>query len=266
MGNKPGLLIIGVQKSGTTFLHNLLSEHPELTGCRHKEIRFFNVESNYQKGYRWYEAYFRGVGTRIFFESTPGYIYNKEALLRIKEYNPLIKLIVILREPVARAYSAWNMFRIFFDSRRIPKALKEWNNGSIYNKFFKGRQTFAPFEEWIDFEMNILESSEKEPSLLRRGLYYQQIKNVYSIFAKENLLVLGYREVVNMGDSLNRKIMSFLDLKEAIPEINSRFTKKFINKRTYTSSISDSTQYFLNEFYAMPNNQLMGLLGFHPDW
>ncbi len=103
-------LIAGVQKGGTFSLYRLLERHPEISLSKAKEVHFFdNGEIDwssprygpYHRNFpRWREGQVRG-------EATPIYIYWPEALERIRTYNPDIKLILLLRDPIERTYSAW---------------------------------------------------------------------------------------------------------------------------------------------------------------
>jgi len=104
----PTFLGIGVPRAGTTWLHTLLSAHPDVyLPSRRKEVRFF--DSYYEQGQEWYEAFFcppeeagryEAIG-----EISPQYLYCEEGPERIRALLPTAKLIVMLRHPVDRAYS-----------------------------------------------------------------------------------------------------------------------------------------------------------------
>ena len=101
-------LIAGVQKGGTFSLYRLLERHPEISLSKSKEVHFFDDEGSiglaprygqYHRNFpRWRQGQVRG-------EATPIYIYWPEALERIRAYNPDIKLILLLRDPIERTYS-----------------------------------------------------------------------------------------------------------------------------------------------------------------
>lgn len=128
----PSFLIAGTQKSGTTVLAALLSEHPNVSFSLQKEVHFFDVDRNYNKGIASYLKHFRplnvvttttttsmkgdGIELPLVAEATPFYIASRQACSRIAELQPDIKLIVLLREPVARAYSEYQMKK-----RRVDK-------------------------------------------------------------------------------------------------------------------------------------------------
>src|SRR5580765_8161584 len=113
---KVGFVIAGTQKGGTTALASYLYEHPEICVAGAKEVHFFDTDSLFRAGtvpdYAAYHARFHPAGReRILGDATPIYMYWEPAPQRIWQYNPAMKLIVILRDPAARAFSHWNMQR-----------------------------------------------------------------------------------------------------------------------------------------------------------
>jgi hypothetical protein len=109
--SRPLLLIAGTQKSGTTVLAAYLSMHPNISMSAKKELHFFDKNQLYNRGIDEYLSHF-DVGsetTALFGEATPFYIASRMACARIHQHFPTAKLIVLLREPVARAYSEYQM-------------------------------------------------------------------------------------------------------------------------------------------------------------
>src|SRR6185503_6418815 len=108
--------VAGVQKGGTTALDAMLRRHPaiqmaRLNGKDVKEVHFFDDESidwsapdygKLHRHYDWSESRVRG-------EATPIYLYWPNALKRLLAYNPNVKLIILLRHPIHRAFSQWQM-------------------------------------------------------------------------------------------------------------------------------------------------------------
>ena len=104
----PSFLGIGVQRSATTWVHNCLKEHPGVYVPEEKELRFF--DENYERGFAWYEKYFETSSEgQVVGEITPNYFNVPDALARISEHLPEVKLFVIFREPVSRARSAYRL-------------------------------------------------------------------------------------------------------------------------------------------------------------
>jgi len=116
----PDFLIIGAAKSGTTTLHGWLSEHPFVMPAAEKEIHFFDYE--YDRGVDWYRSHFPTKAAADAFakehgrpfltgEASPSYISHQWAPARVAKTLPHVRLIVILRNPVDRAYSQFQMSR-----------------------------------------------------------------------------------------------------------------------------------------------------------
>jgi len=114
---RPGLFIIGAQKAGTSALFSMLGSHPRILAPQVKEPHFFNSNKAYAKGMREYLDSFpirplRGPAP-LTLEATVGYLEHPEAAGRLQRHFPEALLVAVLRDPVDRAFSAWNMFRDF---------------------------------------------------------------------------------------------------------------------------------------------------------
>lgn len=132
----PSFLISGGQRCGTTSLYRALSTHPLIIkAVLHKGVHYF--DTNYHRGMAWYQAHFplRLTGARAerehgfpaqTFESSPYYLYHPHAAARIAEDLPGVKLIVLVRDPVERAYSqhAHEVARGFETERDFASALQ----------------------------------------------------------------------------------------------------------------------------------------------
>jgi hypothetical protein len=98
---------VGVQKAGSSWLHQALSRHPDLfaaSGGDDKDTGFFSY--HYDRGYEWYERHFHnGAGARLRGEISTSYLPCREAPARIARYNPDMKILVCLRHPVERVIS-----------------------------------------------------------------------------------------------------------------------------------------------------------------
>src|SRR5437899_11481839 len=109
-----GFILAGAKKSGTSALHYFLSKHPDITMGDQQEMHFFDNEEIFsgEVNYELLHKHFPPISpSTIAGECTPIYIYWKPAVERIWKYNPKIKLLIILRNPVDRAFAHWNMQR-----------------------------------------------------------------------------------------------------------------------------------------------------------
>ena len=103
---KVDLLGIGVQKAGTTWLHRMLAAHPEVFMAQgeDKDLRFFSAHYDY--GYAWYEQHFEAGGRfKLRGEFSTSYFYCQDAPLRVHRYHAGMRLVLCLRDPVARLIS-----------------------------------------------------------------------------------------------------------------------------------------------------------------
>src|ERR1043166_4837867 len=109
-------IVPGAQKAGTTALHYFLKGHPQIVLPDRQEMHFFDDEESFSKSPIDYDLLHRHFPSRvrstsIVGEVTPSYLYWKPAMERIHAYHPRIKLAILLRNPIDRAFAHWNMQR-----------------------------------------------------------------------------------------------------------------------------------------------------------
>lgn len=275
-GRQPDFIIVGAQKSGTTSLHYYLSHHPKLLASTPKEVRYFDRDDNYKKGKKWYHKAFVNLSNRqgslLCFEATPEYIYRSYAAQRMYETYPDLKIIMILRDPVKRAFSAWNMYRDFpikFQDK-LPGNLSS-KNGYIYDRQnnlveeLYRTDRFPTFEEVVDSEMVKINSQSEleEPSIIRRGIYLPQVLRFHELFGKDNVLILGFKDLVSDKEGVLNSILRFLDLEECQWNFVDDEKK---NVRSYPEKMSDELEDRLSKFYAPHNQELFKYLGYKVNW
>lgn len=166
-------LICGTQKGGTSALDSYLRKHPAICMAREKEVHFFDNEELFaarRPDYSVYHSFFEPESDqRLAGEATPIYMYWEPAAKRIWEYNPGMKIIVILRNPIDRAYSHWNMER-----SRNADLLPFWD--AIRNEPDRCREAL-PFQHRVY-------------SYIDRGFYTHQLRRLWHYFSKERVLIL----------------------------------------------------------------------------
>lgn len=269
-GGRPDFIIVGAQKSGTSSLFDYLNKSPGMTGSTIKELHYFDREDNFSKGDRWYESHFlRKPGQNdLLFEASPSYLAREIVPERIKAYKPDIRIIVLLREPVSRAYSAWNMYRYMSEEGKVPLATQNDHRGRdespIYRVFFKNG--CPSFSDYINYELGLIEQgdTEDEPSLLRRGLYKEQLERYAGHFGRENMLIIGFGELKQDPEAVIQKCYEFLGRDYIPPQKNTQ--RAIQNKKPYVSPINERDMALLNEFYSRPNAELRDWLGYDIDW
>lgn len=119
--------IIGVMKGGTTALWHMLAARPEVVVARKKELDFWNRHPLRRApapiAARAYEAAFPTNGdVACVGEASPDYLFDPTAVSRLAGYNPAMRVIVMLRDPVMRAYAHWNHYN---EKRRDPRPFAE---------------------------------------------------------------------------------------------------------------------------------------------
>ena len=145
-----GFIICGTQKGGTTALDRYLRMHPEICMADKKEVHFFDNDKFFIDQKPDYLKYHLNFSPRdhhkIIGEATPIYMYWKNSIKRMHNYNPDMKLIAVLRNPMDRAFSHWNMER---DKKRehrsFWKAIKDEESSLLDTEHIQDR-TFSYLE------------------------------------------------------------------------------------------------------------------------
>lgn len=185
----PTFIVAGAQKGGTTTLHNMLGEHPQIHVSRPKELHYF--DRHYRNGLAWYAEAFRPTGEhRAWGESTPIYMYEPLARRRMCRDLPEVRLVIILRDPVARAYSNY------------------WMNRS------KGVEDSETFEQAIDLEAERMSAGSRRVAArfayLDRGLYADQLEALEAAHGRDLIHPLLLSDLTTDPASALSKISSFL--------------------------------------------------------
>jgi hypothetical protein len=176
----PTFLGIGVQRGGSTWLHTLLAGHPDVyMPTRRKEIRFF--DRYYENGLGWYESFFcppedankyKAIG-----EISPEYYECEECPERIYNTLPEIKMIMMLRHPISRAYSQYGF--------------------NVQRRNFKGS-----FENFL----------ATRPRALEKGFYSRYLKNYLRYFDRKQFLPLLFENVFADLPKTKTMVANFLEI------------------------------------------------------
>jgi hypothetical protein len=174
----PNFLGIGAPRAGTTWLNTLLASHPDVfTPTVRDEINFFDYY--HERGVEWYETFFpepeSAVRYRAIGEVTPQYLECEECPERIFELLPDSKLIVMLRHPVARAYSQYGLY--------------------VQRRNYKGS-----FEDFVAFK----------PRSLERGFYSRYLKRYLRHFDRTQILALVFEDAVRDVHKTKQRLADFL--------------------------------------------------------
>ncbi len=203
----PNFLVVGATKAATTWLYKCLDSHPEIYVPSLKEVNYFSYR--YAKGDRWYLSHFKDVrDEKAVGELSPSYMVSDRAADRIYNFNPDIRPIFLLRNPIERAYSHYCM-----------------------------ELRYKTVSEDIDRECHL------ESIIVREGLYYQHISQFSRLFPRENLKFVIYDDIKTEPEQVLADIFSFLGVKPDLenPELfKQRYTKQPIQKfgGLYTSLVA----------------------------
>src|SRR5690606_17337279 len=246
---KPRFIIIGAQKAGTSALFRMLSKHPQLLPPTHKEIHFFNEAEAYAKGLPHYLSHFpvQPVRQRRYtFEATPAYLFHAESTApRIKQLLPKVTCIAILRDPVKRAYSAWNMFR---DFRNDPQRVHLHDPRS--------------FQQAVEDEL-AGRTEHIHHRYLARGHSAVQLAHFQAHFPPEQLLIRAYPELKRDAHAFVQDLCRHLGLPPMPNEGD--WTKVRANTRPYPEKLDPGLAAELYLYFAPGTAKLKEVLGYEPD-
>jgi hypothetical protein len=152
-GELPDFVVIGTQKGGTTFFYELLSNHPLVRPAVTKELHFFDRNKNFDKGVDWYRRCLpeseRVDGQRtVTGESSPSYLFSAQAPARMAEVIPDAKLVALLRNPIDRAYSHYQMQVRRGTEERQVEARHTWRAASTPSNWIASRTSRIGANSW----------------------------------------------------------------------------------------------------------------------
>ena len=261
----PDYLIIGTKKGGTTSLFNWLLRHPHVARMfppmqKLKSAHYFDI--NYGRGERWYRSHFPTDGGRLrrvdgkvvrilAGEASPYYMFHPAAASRAYETVPAAKIIVLLRDPVARAYSNYN-------DRRAT-----------------GTEPLPIFEEALHAEAHRLATIDMERlqadpnyysfehdnhSYLARGRYAEQLSRWFALFPRPQILVLKAESMFTDPVKTFVEVQEFLGL----PTMSELPLRRY-NERP-EKAVSSQTVAWLADYYRPHNAALYAQLGEDLGW
>ncbi len=230
---QPDFLIIGAQRAGTTALYGQLTQQPQVRPALLKEIHYFDLNS--QKPPSWYLAHFplRLCQPFVTGEASPYYLFHPAVPRRVFALLPAVKLIVLLRHPVHRAYSNYHhAHKLGFESRSFREAVEA-----------EMRQPYT-----LDEPMQ-----HRELSYLARGIYHEQLTRWRQFFPADQLLILKSEDYFTQPEATLRRVMDYL----ALPVLQKVATvDPETNANLYPEPIAPALKEELNAFFAPHNQQL----------
>ena len=192
MTPKIDIVIAGVQKAATTSLKNYIGEHPDVVTHSTPEFGYFSIDSEYQLPFNALLNKYKieDFSQKKLLIKNVDIIFFEEHISRVKEHNPNAKIILVLRNPVSRAYSAY-----WFARRR-------------------GWENIETFEDAIAANPNRF--SDKlhisNVSYLEKGNYIGQIETIHKYFNKQQVLILLQEDLKEDAAATMQHVFDFCEL------------------------------------------------------
>ena len=253
----PDFLIIGAQRCGTTSLYRYLEKHPQVIGAApSKGVHYFDV--HHERSLRWYRAHFptrrrrgRTGGRAVTGEASPYYVFHPHGPDRVRAAVPNVRLILMLRDPVIRAFSQYQQeyARGFEDAETFEQAL-ELEPGRLAGE--RERMLADP-----GYDSHAMQHY----AYVARGEYATQLEAWRARFDPDQLLVVQAEEFFTDPETAYRGVLDFLGL--PVPARPPQF--KAHNARP-AGGMAPETRTRLAEHFAEPNRRLEELLGRRLGW
>jgi hypothetical protein len=252
----PAIVILGAQKAGTSSLFTCLSEHPDVLSPTEKEVHYFDL--NFARGREWYRAHFphrsapstsgRSRGpAQLTLEASPYYLFHPAVPERLHSVLPDAKLIVMLRNPVNRAYSHyWHEYERGFERLPLRAAL------AAEEDRLRGEAAK------LLADVRYRSFAHQHYSYVSRGLYVEQVRAWFARFPSGRFLFVKSEQLFADPEAQMARVLRFVGLP---PENGMR--PRPVNAGRYPPMDRELRE-SLTEYYDPHNRQLGELLG--PDF
>ena len=249
----PGALIIGAQKAGTSSLFDYLRQHPLIEGPLEKEVHFFDL--HHSAGLNWYKSHFSisgqdaGDNPPLAIEASPYYMFHPLVPLRVRRDLPDARFIVMLRNPVERAYSHyWHEVKRGYEKLNLEDALE------------REAERLKGEEEKLIGNPRYQSFNHQHYSYVARGIYATQLERWFQHFSRERFLILESERFFRDPANETARVLEFLGLP---PGDDIQFRR--VNVGRY-SRMDGTIREQLETFYTPHNERLSELLGMAFEW
>ncbi len=260
----PDFLVVGAMRAGTSSLYRYLGAHPNTAPSIRKESEFFSLR--YGSGESWYRAHFplrsvlRRAGRRagspiLCFEATPYYLIHPHAPRRAASLLPEARIVVLLRDPVERAFSHHrHLARLGLEPLGFEAAIGR-----------EEERTAAEWRRMLD-DPRYNSRSHHLFSYLARGVYRPQLERWQKHYPREQMIVLVWEELFQNLETGYRKLLLSLGLPDRLPGEFHNYSYWRTGAREQRSEMSDATRRRLSEYFAPANRELYELVGRELPW
>ena len=214
----PDFLVVGAMKAGSTTLMDYLVTHKDV-GIPSEEINYFDKDSNFEKGTKWYSNWFKQFKShKIIGEKTPAYCYDPKAAIRIFEQNPNMKLVWILRNPVKRTYSNyWHYIRIGKELLSVNECIEQ-ESERIKKDIYKG--------------------------YFKRSVYVEQVERFLEFFPMSQMHFIFFEEFIKHPEKGLNELSEFLAI------VPAKFTEKPLVSNKGYKPLSIPAEYYARQWFG----------------
>lgn len=257
---RPSFIVVGTQRGGTTSLYRYLAAHPGVAPTLiSKGVHYFDV--NQDRPTSWYLGHFPPKAYRawrqgvrrarlITGEASPYYLFHPSVPVRVATTLPNVRLIAMLRDPVARAFSHYHHER---EGGYEPL-------GTFEEALDAEPGRLAPEIERLGSDPSYVSFPHQHHSYVARGHYAEQLTAWFAAVDRERFLVITSEDLYRDAPGTFATVEDFLELPHhPLPAF------KTYNAHTY-DPMSDATRRRLSEHFAGPNRDLAELLGRDLGW
>lgn len=245
----PDFVIIGTQRGGTTSLHAYLRGHPQIETPAKKEIHF--LTDRFERGQDWYIGQFPAVvpvGTLVG-EATPYALFHPRAPQRLFDVAPDARIIVLLRNPVDRAYSHY-----------LHERARGHESLGFEDAIAAEPERLLGLDAGLATGEILTSDTHKRASYLARGRYARQLERWLAIFRREQMLILRSEDLYADPAATTHRVTDFLGL----PPLRSDAFSA--HNATSGPPMNARTRELLLREFAADNARLAALLDWQPVW
>jgi hypothetical protein len=248
----PDFLILGAQRGGTTSLFRYLEQHPEVIGSSRKEIHYFDYQFN--RGSCWYRGHFPlkmrpGVASSKTGEASPYYLACPQAPRRAFVTVPQARLIVLLRNPIERA---WSHYRMAIGQKTETLSFEE----ALQAEPERLRGEY----EKLCADDNYYSYAYHRHSYLGRGIYLPQLRDWLKYFPKEQMLLLKSEDFYANPAAVYGEVCRFIGVREWQPNQFDKFNAQG------NREMKPETRQWMRDYFRPHNAELAAFLGRDLDW
>jgi hypothetical protein len=250
----PDFLVIGGQRCGTTSFYDYLTSHRGVMRAADKEVHFFDQQ--WARGQVWYRSRFPLKATQTLSktlngarpltgEATPYYLFHPHVPRRVHETLPAAKLIVLLRDPVARAHSHYEWMRKHgHETLTFTEALR------------REAERLEPEVRKMEEDPSYTSATHRHFGYLARGRYAEQLDRWFALFPREQFLIVRSEDFFDRPGEVFATAFEFLGVREYVLR---SYPRRGAQK--YSSPLAPEVEQYLAEYFREPNERLSELIG-----